>query len=170
MQVPAYISLGVIAGCFLQPAFPGARPLIRWSRFPAVHLTSPPRATSAGNLPRLLATATTWPVPTCLPKAVKPTAGPKVLVPLPTAGLRGRLRRAGAGPRPREAPGARIAAAGRSKAARSGPGDAFRRVAGRGLGCATAGRLTGSGGCCGGSRFAGSNDGWSSRRARGPIR
>src|SRR6266487_6701966 len=134
MQVPAYISLGVIAGCFLQPAFPGARPLIRWSRFPAVHLTSPPRARSAGNLPPLLATATTWPVPTCLPKAVKPTAGPKVLVHLPAAGPRGQLRRAGVGPGP-ERPGARTAAAGRSKAARFGPGDAFRRVAGRGLGC-----------------------------------
>src|SRR5215469_11010453 len=98
MQVPAYVSLGVIVGCYLQPAFPGARPLIRWRRFPAVHLTSPPGgARSAGNLP-VLATATTWPVSTYLPRAAQLTTGPKVLVHLPAAGAPGQLRRPGVGP------------------------------------------------------------------------
>src|SRR5437667_9231476 len=58
MQVPAYVSLRIIAGCYLQPAFPGARPLIRWTRSPAVHLTSPPGgARSAGTSPLC------WPEP-----------------------------------------------------------------------------------------------------------
>jgi hypothetical protein len=73
MQVPAYVSLRVIAGCYLQPAFPGARPLIRWSRFPAVHLTSPPGgARSAGTSP-------CWPEP---PRGQLPPTYPRRPSPL----------------------------------------------------------------------------------------
>src|SRR5215467_1569789 len=87
MQVPAYVSLRVVVGCYLQPAFPGARPLIRRSRFPAVHLTSPPRRGLEGQVTSpLLARATTRPVLTYLPKTAKPTTGPRVLVHLPALG------------------------------------------------------------------------------------
>src|SRR5215468_6996537 len=85
MQVPADVSLRVIVGCHLQPAFPGARPLIRWRRFPAVHLTSQAGLEAQVTSP-VLATATTWPVPAYLPRAAKPTTGPKVLIHLPAPG------------------------------------------------------------------------------------
>src|SRR5215467_3320933 len=45
----------------------------------------------------VLATATTWPVPAYLPRAAKPTTGPKVLVHLAAAGPPRQLRRPGAG-------------------------------------------------------------------------
>jgi len=77
MQVPAYLSLGAIAAAGLQPAFPGAPPLIRWGCFPAVHLVSPPRrARGVFNLPAGRSRHT---APCRLPTSTaEPTAGPKV--------------------------------------------------------------------------------------------
>src|SRR5690348_6574036 len=101
MQVPAYVSLRVIAGCYLQPAFPGR---------PATHTTEPlssgsPHIASQAGLEAqvtspVLATAATWPVSSYLPTAAKPTTGPQVLVHLPEAGPPAQLRRPGAGSGP----------------------------------------------------------------------
>jgi len=41
--VAAHLRLGGLAAAVLQPAFPGACPLMRWGYLPAVDLASPPR-------------------------------------------------------------------------------------------------------------------------------
>jgi hypothetical protein len=79
MQVPAHLSLGAIAAADLQPALPGARPLMRWGCFPAIHLASPPRRVR-GAL-NLRADRSRHEAPHRLPtSAARPTARSKVRV------------------------------------------------------------------------------------------